>query len=282
VGIRDDLLGLSHWVIDRTNARLEGLTDDEFRWQPVPGSWTVRRLGDGRTVVDNRQVPGADVPPPGIAWRVAHLIEVYGSPRNSRWLRAEVASPPTRISPWEIAFGADESRAILGRAMAHWVEVLEAKSDDELAQKLGPDSGDYADDTLNAFVLHQLDEAIHHGAEVGLLRDLYGSRHRSDDDPTAASLGGQAGAVTRAAEIGRWDLVEALVLDGHPVDEGGLTALHHAVAVGDLAIVRLLVEHGADLDARDPEFGGTPFAWARQMWRVEVADYLRSVHRAGR
>jgi hypothetical protein len=31
----------------------------------------------------------------------------------------------------------------------------------------------YADSTRGAFVLHELDELIHHGAEVGVLRDLY-------------------------------------------------------------------------------------------------------------
>jgi hypothetical protein len=34
-------------------------------------------------------------------------------------------------------------------------------------------------------VLHQLDEQIHHGAELGVLRDLY--RHSRTPDSTAGS-----------------------------------------------------------------------------------------------
>ena len=27
--------------------RIEGLTDDEYFWEPVPGMWSVRRNGEG-------------------------------------------------------------------------------------------------------------------------------------------------------------------------------------------------------------------------------------------
>src|SRR3954451_23876542 len=103
MGIGFEVAALSQWAIDRTTRRLEGLTDDELLWQPAPGSWTVRRLRDGRVVVDNRLGPGPDVPPPSIGWRLAHLIDVYGSDRNARWLRApaDVAAGATRGGPWE-------------------------------------------------------------------------------------------------------------------------------------------------------------------------------------
>jgi hypothetical protein len=39
-----------------------------------------------------------------------------------------------------------------------------------LDERLG---GAFADSTRRAFALHILDELIHHGAEVALLRDLY-------------------------------------------------------------------------------------------------------------
>jgi hypothetical protein len=32
---RGDLIGLSDWVYQRTRRRLDGLTDDELRWEPV-------------------------------------------------------------------------------------------------------------------------------------------------------------------------------------------------------------------------------------------------------
>jgi len=40
----------------------------------------------------------------------------------------------------------------------------------------GPVAGPFAGDDKASFVLHQLDEQIHHGAELGVLRDLYRNR----------------------------------------------------------------------------------------------------------
>src|SRR5580700_1212062 len=37
----------SHWQ-QRLRPRLNGLTDDEYFWQPVPGCWTVSRRGQSK------------------------------------------------------------------------------------------------------------------------------------------------------------------------------------------------------------------------------------------
>lgn len=62
-------------------------------------------------------------------------------------------------------------------------------------------------------------------------------------------------------------------------DVGGSTRtpLHHAAAAGDVAALRLLVEHGADLDAVDPGFDATPLGWAEFFEQEAAAEYLRSV-----
>jgi hypothetical protein len=222
-------------------------------------------------VVDNRLGPGPDVPPPSIAWRIAHLVDIYGSSRNGRWLRvpAELVARAPSGSPWPIAEVADGARELLRGAMDHWLEVLGAVADDDWWEPLGPGCEPWHESTLVAFAHHQLDEAIHHGAEVGLLRDLYA--HRSGEvasDPPPPT------DVDAAAELGRWDVVEALVLDGRPFGTDGTTALHQAAAVGDLPIVRLLVEAGASLDAEDPVVHGTPLVWAAYFGRDDVAAYL--------
>jgi hypothetical protein len=276
MGIGTDLAGLSQWAIDRTRRRLDGLTDDELRWQPVAGSWTVRRLRDGRVVVDNRPGPGPDVPPPSIAWRIAHLVGVYGSSRNARWLRApdELFARATRTAPWEMADDADGARALLDRAMDYWMAVVASVAEEQWFTPLGPGCEPWHESTLVAFAHHQLDEAIHHGAEVALLRDLYphlGGASGGDDPRLAATTD-----VDLAAELGRWDLVEALVAEGTPMRTTGCTALHQAAAVGDLAIVELLVGAGAALDATDPEFHGTPLVWARYFGCDDVAAYLEA------
>lgn len=62
-------------------------------------------------------------------------------------------------------------------------------------------------------------------------------------------------------------------------DGGGSmrTPLHHAAAADDVAALRLLVEHGADLEAVDPTFNATPLGWAEFFEKEEAAEYLRGV-----
>lgn len=55
------------------------------------------------------------------------------------------------------------------------------------------------------------------------------------------------------------------------------TPLHQAAFNGDLAMVRLLVEFGANLNAQDIHFKATPLGWAEHGERAVIADYLRSL-----
>ena len=52
------------------------------------------------------------------------------------------------------------------------------------------------------------------------------------------------------------------------------TSLHQAAAAGHDEIVRLLVEHGASLHAKDTMWQATPAGWARQEGKKEVEAYL--------
>jgi hypothetical protein len=170
--------------------------------------------------------------------------------------------------PWSIAEDVEGCLALLRTATTYWLDVLRSVPDEAWFEPLGPGCEPWHQSTLVAFAHHQLDEAIHHGAEVGLLRDLYAHRSgevASDPPPTD---------VDAAAELGRWDVVEALVLDGRPFGMDGTTALHQAAAIGDLPLVRLLVEAGASLDAEDPVFHGTPLVWATYFGCDDVAAYL--------
>ncbi|HEX2850487.1 MAG TPA: DinB family protein [Acidimicrobiales bacterium] len=282
MGIADELRGHSDYVAQRTLARLEGLTDDELRWQPVPGAWTIRQLRDGRVVIDNCYRPVGAPAVTSIAWRLAHLTDVYGSPRNARWLRRTAQTASESWSAWRIAGSADASVAQLTDAMASFDALLASADDDLLWERIGSIGGPFADSTLAAFVLHQIDEATHHGAEVGILRDLYCDRSRSlGDEPevTAGSLRREKDGVARAADLGRWDIVEELVDAGSDVNatSTGRTALHQAAAIGDLQLVRLLVDHGAEVSPLDPDFRSTAEAWARQFGQLHVAEYLAQV-----
>lgn len=50
------------------------------------------------------------------------------------------------------------------------------------------------------------------------------------------------------------------------------TALHHAVCSGSLDAVKVLVEAGAERDAKDTAWGGTPLDWAEYYIREGKAD----------
>ena len=57
------------------------------------------------------------------------------------------------------------------------------------------------------------------------------------------------------------------------VDEGGMTALHHAAQRGDTKVVKLLVRHGADIDVED-EDGYTALATAIEAGKQHAAKSL--------
>jgi len=55
------------------------------------------------------------------------------------------------------------------------------------------------------------------------------------------------------------------------------TPLHNAAWIGDLEMVKLLIELGAEIDARDQNYNATPLGWAVYNNQMNVAEYLRSI-----
>lgn len=183
MGIRDDLVSFSDHVFDRLGGRLEGLTDDEYLWEPVATCWSIRQRPDGSWYVE-MDPPGPHPPPvTTIAWRLTHLSVPWvraGWTRESEpverfrsWLglaplphRLPRAVPPT-------------AEAALSAVVAAHAEVrgdLLEVSDARLGDAIGAVGGPYGEASRASWVHHVLDELIHHGAEVALLRDLYRAR----------------------------------------------------------------------------------------------------------
>ena len=184
---RADIVGLSDYVYQRTRSRLGGLTDEEYFWEPVAGCCTIRRTDAGLYRADDPDRPGAvlrpvtgDGQPPftTIAWRLWHLTETYGGKRNPQWLGVD--RPPGGFERDDPAPAtAAEAIATLELAHAFWQGVLRELPDDAWWRPLGPVAGPFAKDDKASLVLHQLDEQIHHGAELGVLRDLHAARFAS-------------------------------------------------------------------------------------------------------
>jgi ankyrin repeat protein len=71
--------------------------------------------------------------------------------------------------------------------------------------------------------------------------------------------------------------VKALLAQGTPADAKyryDRTALSFAADRGDVEIVKLLLERGADVNAKDTFYGATPLTWAASNGHVEVARLL--------
>lgn len=170
-----DLVELSDYAYTRLRDRLNGIDDTEFAWEPVPGSWTIRELPDGTFAPDGNDVSGSHAYAPPLttlAWRVWHIADLLEADRSGTWLGLEVEENRGPV-PGTVVDALDR----LDRAASIWQTRLASVDDTELAAPIGTFAGPYADASRNSFALHILDELIHHGAEVALLRDLYRARH---------------------------------------------------------------------------------------------------------
>ena len=99
-----------------------------------------------------------------------------------------------------------------------------------------------------------------------------------------AALNGKAEALRRMLDVG----VDVNAPSENLYPHG--TPLHHAVCSGSLEAVKMLVEAGADVAAKDRAWSGTPLGWAEYYVREakgddagksypEIAAYLRSTGR---
>ena len=163
------------YVLDRLTGRLDGLTDDEYFWEPVAGCWSLRQDGQGRWRLDGGG-GGGPAPDPAplttIAWRLGHLGGLgLGGFADRRFgpgtLTVERIDFPSKAAAVP-GFLADQYQA--------WRAGMAGLSPAEWAAPLGPSWGPYAEANTVDLALHVLDEVVHHSAEVGLLRDLYAHR----------------------------------------------------------------------------------------------------------
>jgi hypothetical protein len=156
--------------------KLAGLTDDEYFWEPVKGCWSLRPAGQttighgGGELLIEYAFPAPDPPPvTTIAWRLGHLIVGVFGARNA----AHFGGPACDYDSFTYAGTAAGALAQLDRAYQRWRGGVRGLAVDGLARPCGPAEGPFADYPLAALVLHINREAIHHGAELCLLRDLY-------------------------------------------------------------------------------------------------------------
>ncbi len=121
--------------------------------------------------------------------------------------------------------------------------------------------------------------------EYARLGDVETLARLCESDPTVAALDSvmMAAVDFRHHALVPWLLERGANINARADSASRHTALHSAAWNGDLRMVKLLVQAGADRTARDEEHDGTPLEWAETSIRVtnnqacaEVAVYLRA------
>ncbi|MEV4571522.1 DinB family protein [Nonomuraea sp. NPDC049419] len=163
-----------HWR-KNLRPRLDGLTDDEYFWEPVRGCWSIRPqgrsatptpAGAGEWTMDYASPDPVPAPVTTIAWRMAHVIVSCLGYRVGWHFGGEDID----VQTFPYAGSAEEALKQLDEMYGRWNAGVRKLSDAELASPpaVGPERN-----PMEVIVQHVNKEVIHHGAEIALLRDLY-------------------------------------------------------------------------------------------------------------
>jgi hypothetical protein len=157
--------------------RLEGITDEEYFWEPVEGCWSLRQRPDGSYALDDQWPPPAPAPFTTIAWRLVHIGAGCLYNRASAFFGdGSVPDDATMLDPSHLPANLPGSAAaaltFLEHAYRKWHDGIAALDEAGLQAPLGPRGGRYAADPMAALILHINREVMHHGGEICLLRDL--------------------------------------------------------------------------------------------------------------
>ncbi len=170
-----------------------GLTDDEFFWEPSPGSWSIRRredchtpnpFGGGDWVADyDLAVVSTDwavngEPMTTIAWLMWHFGSMPGRTAQLDYLGGTESADSGWTSPYRTDHPMFTSAAQAVEVLqAGWQELrsaLRGATDEQLEQPVGSWGGRPTLGYQNLAAL--FNEVSHHGTQVCALRDFYRGR----------------------------------------------------------------------------------------------------------
>lgn len=170
--VRDQFVGLIKYFWDGFRPQLRGLTNDEYRWEPVQGCPNVREGEDGKWRADNQfPVKGAASIGQRLCWG-AHLIEVDSSQHYGD--KSVTMSERTEV-PGDATGGV----AYLERAVQEWLAGIAACDPGHLlehSQNLSPGAIDHEFPLIGAlaFKFQLLVECC---SQVSMTRDVYLAAH---------------------------------------------------------------------------------------------------------
>jgi len=165
-----ELIGQMEFYWDTSlRPRLEGLTDTEYLWEPAPECWSVRPQPDGTATIDWAYPEPGPPPLTTIAWRICHLAGLCFALRTSNHFGAADWTPDRTDWPTTAADGI----AYLDQTYTAWRDAIKTAGPARLTERTGDAEGPYAEYPFATLVLHLNRELMHHGGEIGLMRDLY-------------------------------------------------------------------------------------------------------------
>jgi DinB superfamily len=146
--------------------RVDGLDDAEFWWEPAPDCWTIRQRPDGRWAADYAVPDPEPAPVTTIGWRLVHVGEC-------KIMYHEYAFGAGKLTWPEIDSAHDASAAIAQLEEGHALLVadLHALASDALERPVLTNWGEEWPAWRVFWTMIHHD--VHHGAEIGALRDLY-------------------------------------------------------------------------------------------------------------
>jgi hypothetical protein len=153
---------------------LDGISNGEFFWEPVAGCWTVHPRsedrgvsaeGSGEWVIDYDPAQPQPAPFTTIAWRTLHIAGV-------NYLYWDYAFDSASLT-FDLELPGDASEATDWLFASHQpvADMLAGLNDTDL-DKLVPTSWG-AQWPIHQVISTLINEQVHHGAEISLLRDLY-------------------------------------------------------------------------------------------------------------
>lgn len=151
---------------------LEGLTTDEYFWEPASPCWSVRLRdpsvrgwGSGEFVCEDAWPPPDPLPTTTIAWRVIHLAawtDIY------RGFAFDGTQPD--LNDADVPGDCDGGLAWLIEAQDAFIDAVEGVGDESVFEPRPAHWGESV--PLVHLVTGLLTEHVHHLAEIGTLRDL--------------------------------------------------------------------------------------------------------------
>ena len=169
--------------------QVAGLSDDEYFWEPKPGSWSVRPRaeavsanpsGRGELVIDDEWPLQGNPPCTTIGWRLVHLIawtDVYCD-----WTFGTATRSFDHV---DVPGDARSAVRELTRSQEEFAAAVDATGDAEFADERTAHWGERF--PIGTLVWQIMVEHLHHSAEIGVLRDLRRGHGRTDPWPEPTS-----------------------------------------------------------------------------------------------